>query len=77
MAKQEQLKIEEAPEVESVVEDGRGEFPEPEGRPVKKQNLHVVIAKRHLNKRRLALLEKRAGITKEIEELDAAILALE
>ena len=37
----------------------------------------VVIALRHLNKRRNVLLEKRAAVTKEIEELDAAILALE
>ena len=43
----------------------------------KKINLHVVIAMRHLNKRRDALLKKRAQLTKEIEELDAAILALE
>ena len=39
--------------------------------------MHVVIALRHLNKRRGVLLEKRAAVTKEIEELDAAILALE
>ena len=53
------------------------EAPEVEEHPAKKQNLHVVIALRHLNKRRGVLLEKRAGITKEIEELDQAILALE
>jgi len=53
------------------------EAPEAEEQPVKKQNLHVVIAIRHLNKRRNVLLEKRAGITKEIEEIEAAILALE
>ena len=45
--------------------------------PAKKQNQHVVIALRHLNKRRNVLLEKRAAVTKEIEELDQAILALE
>ena len=53
------------------------EVPEAEEQPAKKQNLHVVIALRHLNKRRNVLLEKRAAVTKEIEELDAAILALE
>ena len=53
------------------------EVPEAEEQPAKKQNLHVVIALRHLNKRRGVLLEKRAAVTKEIEELDSAILALE
>ena len=53
------------------------EAPVAEEQPAKKQNLHVVIALRHLNKRRGVLLEKRAAVTKEIEELDAAILALE
>ena len=53
------------------------EVPEVEEQPAKKQNLHVVIALRHLNKRRGVLLEKRAAVTKEIEELDQAILALE
>jgi hypothetical protein len=53
------------------------EAPEAEEQPAKKQNLHVVIALRHLNKRRGVLLEKRAAIIKEIEELDQAILALE
>jgi hypothetical protein len=41
-----------------------------------KKNRHVVIALNHMNKRRDALLEKRAALTKEIEELDAGILAL-
>ena len=53
------------------------EAPEAEEQPAKKQNMHVVIALRHLNKRRNVLLEKRAAVTKEIEELDQAILALE
>ncbi len=53
------------------------EVPEAEEQPAKKQNQHVVIALRHLNKRRGVLLEKRAAVTKEIEELDQAILALE
>ena len=43
----------------------------------KKVNHHVAIALRHLNERRRALLEKRAQNDAEIEELDAAILALE
>ena len=43
----------------------------------KKINRHIVVALNHLNQRRTALLEKRAQMTKEIEELDAAILALE
>ena len=45
--------------------------------PAKKLNRHVVIALNHMNQRREALIEKRAQLTKEIEELDAAILALE
>lgn len=45
--------------------------------PVKKLSRHVVIALNHLNQRREALLAKRAVLNKEIEELDAAILALE
>lgn len=43
----------------------------------KKLNQHVRVALTHLNKRREVLLSKRSAITKEIEELDAAILALE
>lgn len=45
--------------------------------PAKKLNRHVVIALKHMNQRREVLLAKRAEVTKEIEELDAAILALE
>ena len=40
-------------------------------------NRHVKIALNHLYQRRAALLEKRAKLNEEIEELDAAILALE
>jgi hypothetical protein len=36
----------------------------------------VTIALNHMHKRREALLSKRADLTKEIAELDAAILAL-
>lgn len=43
----------------------------------KKLNRHVSVALSHLNKRRGALLQKRSILTKEIEELDAAILVLE
>lgn len=43
----------------------------------KKRNRHVVVAINHMNKRQPALIEQRAKLTKEIEELDAAILALE
>lgn len=43
----------------------------------KKFNRHVVIALNHMNKRRDTLLAKRAELNREIEELDAAILALE
>jgi hypothetical protein len=50
---------------------------EQEKQAPKKLNRHLVIALNHMNQRRTALLEKRAVITKEIEELDAAILALE
>ncbi len=53
------------------------EAPEAEEQPAKKQNLHVVIALRHLNKRRGVLLEKRAAVTKASEEIDQAMLARE
>ncbi len=43
----------------------------------RKPSRHVSIALNHLNKRRTALLDKRAALTREIEEIDAAILALE
>jgi hypothetical protein len=43
----------------------------------KKLNRHVVIALNHMNKRREVLLAKAAEVRKELEELDAAILALE
>lgn len=42
-----------------------------------KKNRHVVIAQRHMEQRRALLIERRAALTKEIEQLDAAILALE
>ena len=42
-----------------------------------KPNRHVVVALRHLNKRRETLLAQRAKLSTEIDELDAAILALE
>jgi hypothetical protein len=48
-----------------------------ERRAEPKRNRHVVIALNHMNKRREILLEKRVCLTKEIDELDAAILALE
>lgn len=41
-----------------------------------KKNRHVVVALAHLNKRRGALLDQVKKLQKEIEELDAAILAL-
>lgn len=44
--------------------------------PPRKPNRHVVIALNRMNKRRTALIDQRAKLTKEIEELDAAILAL-
>jgi hypothetical protein len=43
----------------------------------KRLNRHIVVALAHMNKRRSALLEKRAEIDREVKELDAAILALE
>ena len=42
-----------------------------------KKNRHVVIALNHMNKQRNKLLSQRDKLTKEIEGLDAAILALE
>lgn len=60
--------------------DGGAEIAEPvlndDKHPDRKPSRHVTIALNHLNKRREALLSKRAELTKEIEELDAAILAL-
>ena len=49
---------------------------EPEPTP-KKLNRHVTIALRHLNVQREKLLTKRADLTKQIDEIDKAILALE
>lgn len=43
----------------------------------KKMNRHVVIALNHLNKRREVLLAKAGELRKEVEEIDAAILALD
>lgn len=43
----------------------------------KKRSRHVQIALNHLGKRREVLLVKAAGLRKEIEEIDTAILALE
>ena len=43
----------------------------------KELNRHVKIAINHLNKRRDALLERSRVIHKEIEEIDAALMALE
>ena len=45
--------------------------------PVQKKNRHVVIALAHMNKRRDALVAQRDKISDEIEELEAAILALQ
>lgn len=42
----------------------------------KKLNRHVVIALAHMNKRRDVLLAKQAEVNREVEELDAAILAV-
>ena len=53
------------------------EAPEAEEQPAKKQNLHVVIALRHLNKRRGVLLEKRSAINTELAVIDDAINKLE
>jgi hypothetical protein len=43
----------------------------------KKQNRHVVIALNHMKKRQQVLMEQIAKLTKEYEELVAAIQALE
>ena len=59
-----------------VAEDAAIELPLNDDRAPKKQSRHVTIALNHLNKRRTALLDKRQALTKEIDELDAAILAL-
>ena len=53
------------------------EAPEAEEQTAKKQNLHVVIALRHLNKRRGVLLEKRSAINTELAVIDDAINKLE
>jgi hypothetical protein len=59
-----------------VAEDAAQELPLNDER-APKPSRHVVIALNHLNKRRQALLAKRAVIDKEVGELDQAILALE
>lgn len=43
----------------------------------KELNRHVKIAINHVNKRRDILLSKRTQLQTEIEEIDAALLALE
>jgi hypothetical protein len=42
-----------------------------------KKNRHVVIALNHMTKRRDALMERIQLLKKEMDDLDAAILALE
>lgn len=44
---------------------------------LKKMNRHVTVAINHINKRRETLLAQRAKVNQELEELDAALLALE
>lgn len=58
-------------------EAAAAELPLNDERLPTKKNRHVVIALNHMNKRRGALVDQRAKLTKEIEELDAAILALD
>lgn len=41
----------------------------------KKLNHHLRIAFNHMEKRKSVLLTKRAEITKEIDEIDASLLA--
>ena len=60
----------------TAIVPGRGVQEVPEV-PVKKLNRNVLIALAHMNKRRSELLLKAAELREEIEELDAAILALE
>lgn len=60
-----------------VAEDAARELPlNDEKLPVKK-NRHVTIALNHLRKRQFVLLEKREALSKEIDEVDNAINALE
>lgn len=59
-----------------ITEDAQMEIPGTEAK-VKKPSRHITIALNHLNKRREALIDKRNALTKEIEEIDNAILALE
>jgi hypothetical protein len=47
-----------------------------EGAIATKTPRHVTIALRHLEKQREKALDQRAKLTKEIDSLDAAILAL-
>jgi hypothetical protein len=53
------------------------EVKEKQGQQAPKKNRHVVIALAHMNKRRDALIYQREKISDEIEELEAAILALQ
>lgn len=60
-----------------VAEDAAQELPLNDERlPTKKQSRHVTIALNHLNKQLEKALAKRKTLDKEIEELDAAILAV-
>jgi hypothetical protein len=53
------------------------EVKEKQSQQAQKKNRHVVIALAHMNKRRDALVAQRDEISDEIEELEAAILALQ
>ena len=60
-----------------VSEEAEAELPLNDERLPTKKNRHVTIALRHLNVQLEKLLTKRADLTKQIEEIDNAILALE
>jgi hypothetical protein len=63
-----------------VAEDAAQELPlndERQPEPELKKNRHVVIALNHMRKRRATLEQQDRKLQKELEEIDAAILALE
>lgn len=52
------------------------ELPLEDGRLPQKQNRHVVVALRHLEKRRAALVAQRGKLSQEIAGIDEAIKSL-
>ena len=67
----------EEPGEELGPEMGYTEFKEPQPAAAKKLNRHVVIALNHMRQRQADLIKKRDAIQREIEEIGAAMVALD